>query len=80
MKKLKASTIIEKLTDLFCMFGLPSYVHTNHGTNFMSYEFKSWLHSLGVPTSRTTRYNPRGKGQVHVITVLFGKPSFWLYV
>ena len=24
-KNLKASTIIEKLTDLFCMFGLPSY-------------------------------------------------------
>ena len=63
-KNLKASTIIEKLTDLFCMFGLPSYVHTDQGTNFMSYEFKSWLHSLGVPTSRTTRYNPRGNGQV----------------
>ena len=46
------------------MFGLPSYVHTDQGTNFMSYEFKSWLHSLGVPTSRTTRYNRRGNGQV----------------
>ena len=63
-KNLKASTIIEKLMDLFCMFGLPSYVHTNQGTNFMSYKFKSWLHSLGVSTSRTTRYNPRGNGQV----------------
>ena len=63
-KNLKASTIIEKLTDLFCMFGLPSYVHTDQGTNFMFYKFKSWLHSLGVPTSRTTRYNPRGNGQV----------------
>ena len=46
------------------MFGLPSYVHTDQGTNFMSYEFKSWLHSLGFPTSRTTRYNRRGNGQV----------------
>ena len=63
-KNLKASTIIEKLTDLFCMFSLPSYVHTDQGTNFMSYKFKLWLHSLGVPTSRTTRYNPRGNGQV----------------
>ena len=44
-KNLKASTIIEKLTDLFCMFGLPSYVHTDQGTNFMSYEFKLYLHS-----------------------------------
>ena len=40
-KNLKASTIIEKLTDLFYMFGLPSYVHTDQGINFMSYEFKS---------------------------------------
>ena len=63
-KNLKASTIIEKLIDLFCMFGLPSYVHTDQGTNFMSYEFKSWLYSLCVPTSRTTRYNPRGNIQV----------------
>ena len=63
-ENLKASTIIEKLNDLFCMFGLPSNVHTDQGTNFMSYEFKSWLHSLGDPTSRTTRYNPRGNGQV----------------
>ena len=38
--------------------------HTDQGTNFMSYEFKSWLNSLGVPTSRTTRYNLRGNGQV----------------
>ena len=63
-KNLKASIIIEKFTDLFCMFGLPSYVHTGQETNFMSYEFKLCLHSLGVPTSRTTRYNPRGNGQV----------------
>ena len=66
-KNLKVSTIIVKLTDLFCMFGLPSYVHTDQGINFMSYESKSWLHSLGVPTSRTTKYNPRGNGQVEKI-------------
>ena len=63
-KNLKASTIIEKLTDLFCIFGLPSYEHTDQGSNFMSYKFKLWLHSMGVPTSRTTRYNPRGNRQV----------------
>ena len=68
-KNLKASTIIEKLTNLFCMFGLPSYVRTDHGTNFMSYKFKSWLHTLGVPTSRTTRYNPRAMDKLNVITV-----------
>ena len=46
------------------MFGLPSYVHTEQGSNFMFYKFKSWLHSMGVPTSRTTRYNPKSNEQV----------------
>ena len=30
----------------------------------MSYELKSWLHNLGIPTSRSSRYNPQGNGQV----------------
>ena len=63
-KNLKASTFIEILTDLFCIFGLLSYVHTDQGTNFMSHDYKSWLHSLDVPTSRTNRYNPRGNEEV----------------
>ena len=78
-KNLKASTIIEKLTDLFCMFGLPCYVHADQKTNFMSYGFKSWLHSLGVPTSRTTRYNPRGNGQVESYNGIIWKTIVWLY-
>ena len=61
---MKASTVINKLTDLFSVFGFPGYVHSDQGSNFMSYEFKSWLHSMGIPTSRTTRFNPRGNGQV----------------
>ena len=63
-RDMKASTVIEKLTDLFSMFGFPGYLHSDQGSNFMSYEFKSWLHNLGIPTSRSSRYNPRGNGQV----------------
>ena len=32
-KNLKVSTVIEKRRDLFCIFGLPSYIHTDQGTN-----------------------------------------------
>ena len=61
---MKASTVIQKLTDLFSLFGFPNYVHSDQGPSLMSYELKSWLHSMGVPTSKSTRYNPRGNGQV----------------
>ena len=79
-KNLKTSTIIEELTDLFCMFGLPSYVHTDQGTNFMSYKFKSWLHSLGVLTRGLSGIILEAMDKLNIITVLFGKSSFWLYV
>ena len=61
---MKTSTVIKKLTDLFCVLGFPSYVHSDQGSNFMSYELQSWLQNMGIPTSRTTRYNPRGNGRV----------------
>ena len=58
---IKSATVIEKLTDLFSIFGFPGYVHSNQGYSFMLFELKSWLHNFGVPTSRTNRYNPVGK-------------------
>ena len=60
---MKAKTVVDKLSELFCIFGLPSYIHSDQGSSFMSYELKDWLHSKGVATSRTTRYNPRGNSQ-----------------
>lgn len=61
---LSASTVTSKLCDLFCLFGTPSYIHSDRGSAFMSNELKTFLHSRGIATSRTTPYNPQGNGQV----------------
>ena len=61
---MSATTIIKHLTELFCLFGLPSYIHSDRGANFMSEELRTFLHSRGVATSRTTPYNPQGNGQI----------------
>ena len=61
---MKASTIIEKLCNLFSLFEFPGYVHTDQGSNFMYSELKEWLHGKGIPASRSTRYNLKGNGQV----------------
>ena len=35
----------------------------------MTYELKSWLHSDDIPTSKSTRYNPKGNGQVKILNL-----------
>ena len=61
---LTAATVIKCLTQLFCIFGLASRVHSDRGSAFMSKDVKDFLQSKGVATSRTTPYNPQGNGQV----------------
>ncbi|KRY12872.1 hypothetical protein T12_2514 [Trichinella patagoniensis] len=42
---------------------MPAYIHTDYGSSFMSNNLKTYLHSLGVVTSRTTTHNPQGNGE-----------------
>lgn len=59
-----SSTVIKHLSELFSVFGLPSYIHSDRGSSFISQDIKSFLHSKGVATSHSTPYNPQGNGQV----------------
>ena len=61
---MSSATLIKCFTQLFSLFGMPAYIHSDRGTSFMSQDFKTFLHEKGVATSRTTPYNPRGNGQV----------------
>ncbi|KAJ8887173.1 hypothetical protein PR048_013388 [Dryococelus australis] len=60
---MRASTVINKLKELFSLFGAPAYIHTDRNSMFMTQEIKSFLSAIGVATSRTTPYNPQGNGQ-----------------
>ena len=61
---MKASTIIQCFCELFSVFGVPAYIHSDQGPSFMSSELKDFLHGRNIATSRTTPYNPQGNGQV----------------
>ena len=63
-KDMKSSTVISCLEQLFAMFGMPSYIHNDRAPDFLSDEIKEYLRSRGIATSRTSRYNPRGNGQI----------------
>lgn len=58
-----ANTVIECLNQLFAVFGLCGYIHSDRGPAFMSNELISYLHSRGIACSKTSAYNPRGNGQ-----------------
>ena len=51
------------LDKLFCVFGFPSYVHSDCGSSFMSHELKSYLRARGITSSRSTPYHPCSNGQ-----------------
>ena len=57
-------TVIRCLNQLYSIFGMPAYVHSDRGPSFMSSELRQYLHGRGIATSRTTPYNPQGNGQV----------------
>ncbi|XP_068206398.1 uncharacterized protein [Palaemon carinicauda] len=56
-------TVISCLVQLFALFGMPAYIHTDRGASFMSEELKDFLMKKGVATSCTTHYNSIGNGQ-----------------
>ena len=63
-KDMTAKIIIGCLNNLFSVFGLTSYVHSDNGPSLICNELRQYLLSLGIAYSNSTRYNPRGNGQV----------------
>ena len=59
-----AESVKRCLTSISGVFGMPSYIHSDQGSGFMASELKRWLLEKGIATSRSSRFNPEGNGQV----------------
>ena len=59
-----AATVIKCLSQIFAVFGLPRYVHSDRAASFMSRELKEYLHNKLVATRHSSPYNPTGNSQV----------------
>lgn len=62
-KDTNARTVIACLCQIFAIFGMPDYIHSDRGSSFMSRELGGFLHSRGIATSRTSPYSPQANGQ-----------------
>ena len=60
---ISSRTVVKCLSQVFSVFGLPSYIHSDRGSAFISKELKEYLIEKGIATSHTTAYNPQGNGQ-----------------
>ena len=49
-RKIKTSELIEHLADLFLLRGIPGYIRSDNGPEFVSKELRRWLNALGVKT------------------------------
>ena len=63
-KNMSSSTVTQCFSHLFSMFGMPEMVHNDRGTDFLSEETQNYLLNKNIATSKTSRYNPQGNGQV----------------
>lgn len=63
MRILSGATI-EKLRTTFASHGLPEFVVSDHGPNFVSSEFKSFLRKNGIKQITSDPYYPSSNGLV----------------
>ena len=61
---MSTANVIRSLTQLFFLFCLPMYVHSDRGDAFMARDLKNYLVKRGIATSRSTPYHPTGNSQV----------------
>ena len=60
---MQSQTVISCLKQIFYLFGACGYIHSDRAKSFFSHEFVSFMHSLRIPTSKTSAYNPASNGQ-----------------
>ena len=51
---IESVTVIKCFNQLFSIFGMPAYIHSDRAPNLISKEIKDYLFSKGIATSRTS--------------------------
>ncbi|XP_052750706.1 uncharacterized protein K02A2.6-like [Galleria mellonella] len=62
MKSTTSRSTISHLDTIFATFGVPKYIVTDNGPQFISDEFKTHCQNIGITHIRTTPYHPRTNG------------------
>ncbi|MEI7747201.1 MAG: IS3 family transposase [Actinomycetota bacterium] len=50
-RKLKASDVIDALSDLFILRGIPTHIRSDNGPEFIAHNLRNWLSAVGAKTA-----------------------------
>ena len=62
-KNMTSQTVTDCLSTLFCLFGFPTFIHSDRGTSFLSLDLKQFLAEHRISTSYSSPYHPQGNSQ-----------------
>ena len=61
-RRLKAVDVIELLAELFILRGVPGYIHSDNGPEFIAQAVQEWIAVLGARTTYITPGSPWENG------------------
>ena len=63
-RRLRADDVLERLTELFVLRGVPAYIRSDNGSEFTATEVRAWLEGVGVKTLYIEPGSPWENGYV----------------
>ena len=63
-RKLTSIEVLYKLSELFILHGVPDYIRSDNGSEFIAKELRKWLQSIGVKTAYIEPGSPWENGYI----------------
>jgi putative transposase len=63
-RKLKAIDVIDVLSDLFILRGIPAYIQSDNGPEFVAKAVQDWIAAVGAKTAYIERGSPWENGYI----------------
>ena len=63
-RKLNATDVIDVLTDLFILRGVPAYIRSDNGPEFIAQAVRDWISAVGAQTAYITPGSPWENGYI----------------
>jgi transposase InsO family protein len=74
-RKLKAIDVIDVLSDLFILRGIPAHIRSDNGPEFLAEAVQQWIAAVGAKTAYIERGSPWENGYVESFNARLRPPS-----